>query len=98
MNISNSNKFCFCLLDDLKIRELLELICDYLDITSIITFYCAIDMVLPDKYIKTVEQLTTTINEMEKKLTMYRNQSRICPPPRECPPYKSFNKITNFMC
>lgn len=71
-------------IDDIKIAELLELISDYLDITSIVTFYCAIKIDLPNKYIKQIKQLTLTIAELEKKLK--NNNESFCSPRPYCPP------------
>lgn len=49
-------------INDIKIVELLELICANLDLSSTISFYTATDMVLPDKY---VESVNNAINSLK---------------------------------
>lgn len=57
-------------IDDIKIAELLELISNNLDLSSIVTFYSTINMTLPDKYIK---YIINAINGLKSMKYFYRN-------------------------
>lgn len=60
-------------IDDLKIVELINLICNYLDLSDIISFYLAIQLEIPNKYITEISNMETKIVNLEDSLEIQIN-------------------------